>query len=85
MTNDKDQISKEREPRESEIFCEPPGSGNYRRSIGAAQGIELFSGVGQARRARPAKREASRSRPEEKDVAEITKRTQSESRIIMTI
>jgi FAD dependent oxidoreductase len=55
MTNGKDQKSKERKTRESEIFREPPGSGNYSSSIGAAQGIELFSGVGQVRRARPAK------------------------------
>jgi hypothetical protein len=55
MTSDKDQRSKERKTRESEIFREPPGSGNYSSSIGAAQGIELFSGAGQVRRARPAK------------------------------
>src|SRR5271166_3926047 len=55
MTNGKDQRSKERKTRESEIFREPPGSGNYSSSIGAAQGIELFSGAGQVRRARPAK------------------------------
>jgi hypothetical protein len=55
MTNGKDQKSKERKTRESEIFREPPGSGNYSSSIGAAQGIELFSGAGQVRRARPAK------------------------------
>src|ERR1700741_1229537 len=55
MTNGKDQGSKERKTRESEIFRDPPGSGNYRSSIGAAQGIELFSGAGQVRRARPAK------------------------------
>ncbi len=33
--------------RESEIFREPPGSGSYSSSIGAAQGIEQFA------RARP--------------------------------
>src|ERR1700747_1687618 len=55
MTNGKDQSSREEKTRESEIFREPPGSGNYSSSIGAAQGIELFSGVGQVRRARPAK------------------------------
>jgi hypothetical protein len=51
--------------RESEIFREPPGSGNYSSSIGAAQGIELFSGRGLQRRARPAKtvREAARDIP----------------------
>jgi hypothetical protein len=55
MTNGKDQRSKERTTRESEIFREPPGSGNYSSSIGAAQGIELFSGAGQVHRARSAK------------------------------
>jgi flavin-dependent dehydrogenase len=37
------------------MFRDPPGSGNYSSSIGAAQGIELFSGAGQVRRARPNK------------------------------
>ncbi|MFY9835962.1 MAG: FAD-dependent oxidoreductase [Xanthobacteraceae bacterium] len=55
MTNGKDQGSKERKTRESEIFREPPGGSNYSSSIGAAQGIELFSGGGQVRRTRPAK------------------------------
>jgi hypothetical protein len=41
--------------RENEIFRDPPGSGNYSSSIGAAQGIELFGGSGRVRRARPAK------------------------------
>ena len=36
------------------MFRDPPGSGNYSSSIGAAQGIELFSGAGQVRRC-PAK------------------------------
>ena len=44
-----------RTTRESEIFRDPPGSGNYSSSIGAAQGIELFSGSGHVRRARPTK------------------------------
>ena len=44
-----------RTTRESEIFRDPPGSGNYSSSIGAAQGIELFSGSGRVRRARPTK------------------------------
>src|SRR5580704_12140114 len=44
-----------RTTRESEIFRDPPGSGNYSSSIGAAQGIELFSGSGRVRRPRPAK------------------------------
>src|SRR4029077_8113238 len=55
MSTDKNTDSKLRKTRESEIFREPPGSGNYSSSIGAAQGIELFSGAGQVRRARPAK------------------------------
>jgi hypothetical protein len=65
MTNGKDQGSKERTTRESEIFRDPPGSGNYSSSIGAAQGIELFSGAGQMRRARPGKTvfESSREVP----------------------
>ena len=44
-----------RTTRESEIFRDPPGSGNYSSSIGAAQGIELFSGSGRVRHARPTK------------------------------
>jgi hypothetical protein len=55
MTNDKDAAPGVRTTRESEIFREPPGSGNYSSSIGAAQGIELFSGSDRVRRARPAK------------------------------
>ena len=55
MTNDKDAAPGVRTTRESEIFREPPGSGNYSSSIGAAQGIELFSGSNRVRRARPAK------------------------------
>src|SRR5271169_1522170 len=54
MTHHKD-AEPVRTTRESEIFCDPPGSGNYSSSIGAAQGIELFSGSGRVRRARPAK------------------------------
>ncbi len=56
---------KGRAVRESEIFREPPGSGNYSSSIGAAQGIELFSGRSRMRRARPAKtvHEAARDIP----------------------
>ena len=42
-----------RTTRESEIFRDPPGSGNYSSSIGAAQGIELFAGSSRVRRARP--------------------------------
>jgi len=44
-----------RSVRESEIFREPPGSGNYTSSIGAAVGIELFQGRDLARRARSSK------------------------------
>ncbi len=55
MSTDKNTDSNLRNTRESEIFRDPPGSGNYSSSIGAAQGIELFSGAGQARRARPNK------------------------------
>src|SRR3984957_16440706 len=51
---------KETEPgmpttRESEIFRDPPGSGNYSSSIGAAQGLELFSGSDRVRYVRPTK------------------------------
>ena len=55
MTNDNDAAPVVRTTRESEIFRDPPGSGNYSSSIGAAQGIELFSGSGRVRRARPVK------------------------------
>ena len=43
MTNDEKSAPGVRTTRESEIFRDPPGSGNYSSSIGAAQGIELFS------------------------------------------
>lgn len=56
MTNRKDAGPGLRTTRESEVFREPPGSGNYSSSIGAAQGIELFTGDRRrARIARPAK------------------------------
>ena len=55
MTKGKDPKPNQRKTRESEIFRDPPGSGNYSSSIGAAQGLELFSGAGQVRRARPDK------------------------------
>jgi hypothetical protein len=55
MTNRKDPDTNQRTTRQSEIFRDPPGSGNYSSSIGAAQGIELFSGAGQVRRSRPGK------------------------------
>ena len=45
MTTSKDAEPGIRTTRESEIFSDPPGSGNYSSSIGAAQGIELFSGT----------------------------------------
>jgi hypothetical protein len=54
MTHRKD-AEPVRTTRESEIFRDPPGSGNYGSNIGAAQGIELFSGSGRVRRARPTK------------------------------
>jgi hypothetical protein len=55
MANRNEAEPNSRKTRESEIFRDPPGSGNYSSSIGAAQGIELFSGAGQVRRARPTK------------------------------
>jgi hypothetical protein len=54
MTHRKD-AEPVRTTRESEIFRDPPGSGNYSNSIGAAQGIELFSGSGRVHRALPTK------------------------------
>jgi hypothetical protein len=42
-----------RSVRQSEIFHEPPGSGNYTSSVGAAVGIELFQGRSQTQTARP--------------------------------
>lgn len=44
-----------RPPKENDLFRGPPGSGNYSSSIGAAQGIELFSDRSKTRRPRPAK------------------------------
>src|SRR5271155_211026 len=44
-----------RTTRASEIFRDPPGGGNYSSSIGAAQGLELFSGSERVRRVRPSK------------------------------
>jgi hypothetical protein len=55
MANEKDTAPGVRTTRESEIFRDPPGSGNYSSSIGAAQGIEVFSGNARAGRARSAK------------------------------
>src|SRR5579863_4012200 len=54
MTGNKDAPPSGRAVRESEIFREPPGSGNFSSSIGAAVGIELFQGRARAKRARPA-------------------------------
>ncbi len=62
MTNGKDVERGLRTTRESEIFRDPPVSGNYSSSIGAAQGIELFSGSGRPRRARPSKTVFERAR-----------------------
>lgn len=55
MTRNEDAPLGGRSVRESEIFREPPGSGNYTSSVGAAVGIELFQGHGHARRTRPSK------------------------------
>jgi hypothetical protein len=55
MADDKNSKPAGRAVRESEIFREPPGSGSYSSSIGAAQGIEQFGGRGQTRRPRSAK------------------------------
>src|SRR6202044_464407 len=65
MTTGKEAEPPARTTRESEIFRDPPGSGNYSSSIGAAQGIELFGDRGRTRRARPAKTisEPARSTP----------------------
>ena len=49
MAIDKDKAPAGRATRESEIFRDPPGSGNYSSSIGAAQGIELFGDRGRTR------------------------------------
>ena len=55
MTTGKEPEPGVRTTRESEIFRDPPGSGNYSSSIGAAQGLELFSGSDRVRRIRPSK------------------------------
>ena len=55
MSCNEDASSSGRAVRESEIFREPPGSGNFSSSIGAAAGIELFRGGGRAKRARLSK------------------------------
>ncbi len=53
MATEKDKPGTGRATRESEIFREPPGAGNYSSSIGAAQGIEAFSAQARGRRPRP--------------------------------
>jgi len=60
MTDAKLPNQRARAVRESEIFREPPGSGSYASSIGAAQGIEQFSGRGQTRVLAPPKTILSR-------------------------
>src|ERR1700733_3941837 len=55
MTTGKEAEPVTRTTREREIFREPPGSGNYSSSIGAAQGLELFSGSDRVRYVRPTK------------------------------
>src|ERR1700719_2588288 len=53
MTNDTNTDPGGRKVRESEIFPDGPGAGNYSGSIGAEQGIEVFGGRGRVRAARP--------------------------------
>ncbi len=55
MSDDKKAEPSGRQTRESEIFREPPGGGNYSSSIGAAQGLEQFGGGRRARRQRSGK------------------------------
>ena len=55
MAKDKHTLPPGRATRESEIFREPPGSGNYSSSIGSAQGIEQFGESRAWRRPRPDK------------------------------
>src|SRR5580704_14999284 len=55
MTNDKNADPGGRKVRESEIFPDGPGAGNYSGSIGAEQGIEVFGGRGRVGEARPAR------------------------------
>ena len=55
MTTGKEAEPRTPTTRESEVFHDPPGDGNYSSSIGAAQGIELFSGTDRIRRVRPTK------------------------------
>jgi hypothetical protein len=53
MTNDTNADPGGRKVRESEIFPDGPGAGNYSGSIGAEQGIEVFGGRGRVRATRP--------------------------------
>lgn len=62
MTKDKHTLPPARATRESEIFREPPGSGNYSSSIGSAQGIEQFGESRAWRRPRPDKTIAEQAR-----------------------
>ncbi|MGA3140110.1 MAG: FAD-dependent oxidoreductase [Xanthobacteraceae bacterium] len=55
MSGKEDAPSSGRAVRESEIFREPPGSGNFSSSIGAAVGVELFQGGVRTRRPRSSK------------------------------
>ena len=61
MTHRKDAEPDLRMTRESEIFRDPPGSGNYSSSIGAAQGIELFQRQWPCAPPRPAQEVFSKS------------------------
>jgi hypothetical protein len=56
MSGEENTPSSGRPVRETEIFREPPGSGNFSSSIGAAAGIELFQGRGHIKSARPSKK-----------------------------
>jgi hypothetical protein len=54
MSNDKHDGAG-RSTRQSEIFREPPGSGSFSSTIGAEQGLELFTNRGRTRISRPAR------------------------------
>ena len=55
MTANEDDAPPGRSTRQAEIFRDPPGSGNYSSSIGAAQGTESFGDHRRMRRSRPTK------------------------------
>src|SRR5580693_3254654 len=55
MSHDKNANPGGRTVRESEIFPDGPGAGNYSGNIGAEQGLELFGDRGRPRRRRPVK------------------------------